>query len=554
MKSDTGFLGEERIENGSWRAMERAVARLFVHRGWPHVAVVGGAGDHGADVVMSSEKRDVLAQVKFKSSTEYKAGKKIVRDVKRAMEYYDITQGVCVTNTRLSDSAEDYRKRLEDQGYSIGVLEGIDLLNKYRELPKWPMHDLTPRDYQRIPINQLLQLYRDGSDKALLSLATGLGKTFVAGRVLARILDEEPDLRILVLADQKPLIRQFEESLWKHLPKDVSTHLWYGPEEPAYEGGVDIGTFQSLENIDRFPASKAREYDIVLVDEAHHAPAPSYQRVIDRTDPDFLLGLTATPWREDDKSMEEMFGPVRESLTIGVIEALRKGYLTDVDYRLYCDNIDWEHVPEHSGEDHTITDLNKNLFIEERDDEILDEFGKVWNESETGRSIVYCASIDHAKRMAAGYRSRGYGAKALHSGLKSREVQRRLRSFRNGDLEILTAVDMLNEGVDIPEVDIIVFLRVTHSRRIFLQQLGRGLRLAEGKNKVIVMDLVADVRRIAETIDIDRELESSNEKEVLTQTFNLQFVDQRAQSFFREYLEDKAEISTYDDTDQVTFP
>ncbi|AXG06560.1 restriction endonuclease subunit R [Haloplanus rubicundus] len=554
MTSPKGFLSESRLENGSWRAVERAIGRLFVHTGWPHVAVVGGPGDHGADVIASSEERDVVAQVKFKSSSEYRAGKKIVRDVKRAMEFYDISEGVCVTNTRLSDSALEYRDTLEQEGYNIGKLEGARLLKMYNQLPRWPEVDFEPRDYQETPIRKLLQLYHDGADRALLSLATGLGKTFVAGRVLGGILDGNPELRILILADQKPLIRQFEESLWNHLPKEVSTHLWYGNESPAYNTGIDIGTFQSLDNPERFPQSRAREYDIVVVDEAHHAPATSYRRVLDKTDPDFLVGLTATPWREDNRSMEELFGPVRESLTIGVVEALRKGYLTDVDYRLYCDNIDWEHIHKVSQKDYTITDLNKNLFIQERDDEIIDEFQKVWEKSDTGRAIVYCASIDHAKRMATAFRERDFGARALHSSLKDREVQRRLRSFRRGDLEILTAVDMLNEGVDVPEVDIIVFLRVTHSRRIFLQQLGRGLRLAEGKEKVTVMDLVADIRRIAEAIEIDTELEKGEEREVLTHSFNLQFLDQQAQSFFREYLQDKAEISTYDDTTKVEFP
>lgn len=554
MASPDGFLAESRLEKGSWRALERAVGRLFVHKDWDHVAIVAGPGDHGADVLASSDSRDLLAQVKYNTEADYRAGKKIVQDVKRAMEYYDISEGVCVTNTRLSESAEEFRQQLKQTGYTIGVLEGADLLATYQNLPRWPNVDLEPRDYQKTPINKLLQLYHDGADRALLSLATGLGKTFVAGRFLGHLLNGSPGLRILVLADQKPLIRQFEKSLWSHLPKEVSTHLWYGPESPTYNTGVDIGTFQSLDNQNRFPESKAQEYDIVVVDEAHHAPATSYRRVIDKTDPNFLLGLTATPWREDDRTMEELFGPVRESLTIDVIEALRKGYLTDVEYRLYSDNINWENIPDFSEQNYTITDLNKNLFVQERDDEVIDEFEDVWTESETGRAIVYCASIDHAKRIATGLRDRDFGVRALHSDLRDREVQRRLRSFRRGELEVLTAVDMLNEGVDIPEVDIIVFLRVTHSRRIFLQQLGRGLRLAEGKEKVTVMDLVADIRRIAEAIDIDSELERGDETEVLTRSFNLQFVDQQAQSFFREYLADKAEISTFDDTAKVEFP
>ena len=97
-------------------------------------------------------------------------------------------------------------------------------------------------------------------------------------------------------------------------------------------------------------------------------------------------------------------------------------------------------------------------------------------------------------------RERGYAARCLHSTLDSRESEDRLRKFRQGKIQILTAMNMLNEGVDVPEVDLIAFLRVTHSRIIFLQQLGRGLRLSEGKEKVIVVDFVADLKRIAATL------------------------------------------------------
>src|SRR5699024_470862 len=166
--------------------------------------------------------------------------------------------------------------------------------------------------------------------------------------------------------------------LWEHLPKDVSTHLWYSNETPSYDSGIDIGTFQTLKDAKKFPKKHARKYDIVIVDEAHHAPAPSYRSVLDRTDPNFLLGLTATPWREDERSMTELFGPVKDALTIDVVEALQNGYLTEVDYRLYCDNLDWEKIQQQSKKNYTITDLNKKLFLQERDDVVVNEFESVW--------------------------------------------------------------------------------------------------------------------------------------------------------------------------------
>lgn len=549
-----GFLSTKRIERGSWRMLERAVGRLFVHKGWPHVAIVGGPGDHGADVIASSDNRELVAQVKFKSSAHQPANKKIVNDVKRAMEYYGVNEGICVTNTRLSETAMERLGSLQNSGYNIGVLDGNELIEKYKTIPRWPENDLEPYDYQRKPIDKLLELYHGPTDRAILSLATGLGKTFVAGRFLREVIRENPDLRILILADQRPLIRQFEEELWEHIPKDVSTHHWFEKESPTFESGIDLGTFQSLKNIERLSREDASQYDIILVDEAHHAPAPSYKRVLDRTDPEFQLGLTATPWREDERSLQDLFGPVRDELTIDVVEALRNGYLTQVDYRLYCDNLNWEEIQRQSSNNYSIRDLNKNLFIEERDDEILDELDSVWETSDTGRAIIYCPSIDYTQRMAKRLREARYGARSLHSDLDNREIERRLREFRRGNVEILTAVDMLNEGVDIPEVDIIVFLRVTHSRRIFLQQLGRGLRLSEGKDKVVVMDLVADIRRIAETVDIDSSVRKGDDVEVIEDNFELTFNDENAQSFFQEYLADKAAIGNKDEKEKIRFP
>jgi len=307
MAESGGFLSNKRIERGSWRDLERSVGRLFTHRGWPHVALVGGPGDHGADVLASSDIREVVAQVKFKSDARRNAGKKIVDDVKRAMEFYNADQGLCVTNTALSDSALERKKELETAGYSIKVMNGSDLTSAYNNLPRWPQNDYEPYEYQEQPIERLMELYHDGYERALLSLATGLGKTFVAGRFLTSLINDRPQLRILVLADQKALVRQFDQALWDHIPKETSTHLWYGNESPEYDSGIDIGTFQTLSNRDRLSSNEARKYDLVVVDEAHHAPAQSYKRVLDRTEPRFLLGLTATPWRNDEHSLNNIF-------------------------------------------------------------------------------------------------------------------------------------------------------------------------------------------------------------------------------------------------------
>jgi superfamily II DNA or RNA helicase len=194
------------------------------------------------------------------------------------------------------------------------------------------------------------------------------------------------------------------------------------------------------------------------------------------------------------------------------------------------------------------------MFLPERDDKILDQIENAWDDKKIKRAIVYCASIDHAKRMEVLLRERGYVARCLHSSLDWRDSEERLRKFRQGKIQILTAMNMLNEGVDVPEVDLIIFLRVTHSRIIFLQQLGRGLRLSKNKEKVIVLDFVADIKRVAATLDMKSGVEGERDKEVISGNFNVQFSSKQAQSFFEEYLKDKAAIQDYSEDDMILFP
>jgi superfamily II DNA or RNA helicase len=551
---DAGFLSYKRIERGPWQALERAAARLFEHQGWPHVALVGGTGDKGADIIISDEKQDFVIQVKFKSSSSTPVNKDGIRELKQAMDAYSINRGILITNTRLATVAHDYMVGLKKTGYDISKVEGLGLLSEYEKLPSVPAKTVIPRDYQLQVIDSLWKTYLRGTHETMVALATGLGKTFVAGSFLKRVIKEKPHSKILILANQRPLLLQFDQALWKHLPKDISTHIWDGIEEPSYQDGVILATFQKLANI---PSIKdTGPYEIIIVDEAHHAGAYSYNQIISKLDYNFLVGLTATPWRSDRKELREIFGPPCSHCIIDIIQALRQGYLAKVDYRLFCDNLDWDLVNSKSSKSYTIRDLNTRLFLPERDEKIISEIKNIWDKVSPKRAIIYCSSKAHADRMEAHLRDYGFKARCLHSGLDFRETERRLREFRKGNIQIITSMNMLNEGVDVPEVDLIIFLRVTHSRIIFLQQLGRGLRLSEGKEKVIVLDFVADIKRIRATIDIDSGVSRTrdNEKEVLKGNFKINFSSQQAQTFFEEYLKDKAIIEDESDECIIRFP
>ena len=547
---NSGFLSYKRIEKGPWQALERAIARLFEHIGWSRAALIGGPGDHGGDIIVSDENEDFIIQVKFKKDSSSALGKNSISEIKEAMDFYSIDKGYIATNSRLSSSANEYLIELGKTGYNIKKIEGITLLNYYQKLPRFPKNEYTPYPYQVQIIDSLWHCYSSRTKKTLVILATGLGKTFIAGIFIRRVLHDKPTARILIIANQRALINQFDKALWKHLPKEISTHIWDSTEKPAYNEGITLVTFQTLINFLNRDVDLGA-FDIVIVDEAHHAPSVTYREVIEKLDYNFLFGMTATPWRTDEKDLFDIFGPPCNKCVIDIVQALKNGYLSKVEYRLFCDNLDWDLIHSKSKKKYSIKELNKKLFLPERDEEIIEEIKKVWKENSPKRAIIYCASIDHAKLMEDKLRENGFTARCLHSDLDLRESERRLREFRRGKIQILTSMNMLNEGIDIPEVDLIIFLRVTHSRIIFLQQLGRGLRLAEGKEKVLILDYVADIKRIAATVEIDNEVSKDRDKEILRDNFGITFSSQDAKNFFDEYLRDRAQIIEDDSDDKI---
>ena len=171
------------------------------------------------------------------------------------------------------------------------------------------------------------------------------------------------------------------------------------------------------------------------------------------------------------------------------------------------------------------------------------------------RVAVFSPSIEHSERFSAMLSAAGMPCTTL-SGVDKVERRRRLLAFASGNYVAACAVDVMNEGIDIPDVNILVFLRATHSRRIFVQQLGRGLRLAEGKDRVIVLDFVSDIRRMAEMVEMNNEgKEKGKEREIVyLKNGFVSFSDARAERFVNAWLEDVADLSGSDDEVKLTFP
>jgi superfamily II DNA or RNA helicase len=203
----------------------------------------------------------------------------------------------------------------------------------------------------------------------------------------------------------------------------------------------------------------------------------------------------------------------------------------------------------------SIRDLNKRLFLPQRDEAVISKIQNVVEDIHNPRIAIFSPSIEHSNRFANMLSAAGIPCAAL-SRVDKAERRRRLLAFAAGTYEAITAVDVMNEGIDIPDVNILVFLRATHSRRIFVQQLGRGLRLSDGKEKVIVLDFVSDIRRMADMIEMNnagKEKGAENEVLYLRDGF-VSFSDAKLERFVNVWLEDVADLGDSDEETKLTFP
>ena len=547
-----GFMSHERLAFGPWQALERALVRLIEHAGFEDAMLVGGTGDLGADVVGTMNQTSWLLQSKYRSTGA--VGSAALREAVQAMSAYGASICVAATNQTFNEDAHRHQEALRSSGIEAYLWNGDSLLRHFRKLPSKSAARRPLRPYQVDAIDSVERMRSEGAKAALVLMATGLGKSVVAGELIANELHRNPDAEILVLAHTIDLVTQLERSMWPMLHKEVSTHLWAGGESPSYPGGVTYATWQSILGA-ATQGNLSRRYSIVIVDEAHHAPAPAYRSLISFLEPNFLVGLTATPWRGDSRSLRNIFGDPAYSMDL--VAGMQGGFLAEVDYRMLIDDVDWNGIQLQSLAGNSIRELNQNLILPDRDEAMVSRVIGRMEDIESARVMCFCRSIEHAERLRKLFLANNVQAGVLHSGTPREQRFRTLASFRDGSLQLILSVDMLNEGIDVPDVNMVVFMRVTHSRRIFIQQLGRGLRVTPTKTKVLVLDFVADVRRIAAGLELNKEArERAKGVEVLRFGDGkiVSFSNDQAASFFDEYLQDVASIEDMDESARLSFP
>jgi superfamily II DNA or RNA helicase len=542
-----GFLSDKRLLRGPWQAFERDIARLLIASGFRDVRLVAGTGDHGGDVIgVKGGERWVF---QCKHTTLSSPPREAVSEAVEAARFYSAQRIAVATSRPPGESVKSEQTRYKRMGLTVQIAEPYILLELMSRAPEFPPFGRQLRPYQETVAEKFRGALLD-TGRAQIVMATGLGKTIVMAETVTELLNDGhiKNDRVLVLAHTKELVDQLHRAFWFQLPKWVPTHQLSDGEKPTYWDGITFATIHSVKP----RTGVLPEFGLVLVDEAHHIGAPIFRDSIEALAPDMLGGVTATPWRGDRFALDQILGP--PVVQMGIAEGLQQGFLSDVDYRLLGDNLDWNFVQSESRHRYSLAQLNRKLIIPTRDEEAVRMIRHVFDQERRKSGIVYSPTIEHAAHFAGMLRRHGFRAESISSLTPPRERDRLMSSFRAGDLDVVATVDLFNEGVDVPDVDLIIFMRATHSRRIFVQQLGRGLRLAPGKEKVVILDFVTDLRRVAEVLQLDAAVRGGDIERLGLGSRLVQFTDHTAGDFLREWLLDQASLFLREDEATLELP
>lgn len=359
-----------------------------------------------------------------------------------------------------------------------------------------------PRGAQIEALYALKKSRDEGATRALVQAATGIGKTYLA------VFDSLAYERILFVAHREEILLQAARSFGNVRPND-DYGFFYGKRKDLAKTCL----FASVETLGQTKYLNEHYYgndnfDYIIIDEFHHAVTQNYQNILNYFKPKFILGLTATPERMDRRSIYEICD-YNVPYEISLYEAINKGFLVPFHYYGIYDEVDYTDVTLVNGH-FSIDELNgKFLQNKKRCDTILKHYRKYHSQ----RALGFCTSREHAELMAAYFSDNHISAAAVYSDAASQYAQSRKEAIRNleaGKIRVIFAVDMFNEGVDIPSLDMVMFLRPTESPIIFLQQLGRGLRIYKNKRFLNVLDFIGNYEKAGRFIgyltDCDKEI------------------------------------------------
>ncbi|BEP27856.1 DEAD/DEAH box helicase family protein [Helicovermis profundi] len=337
----------------------------------------------------------------------------------------------------------------------------------------------SPKDIQIEALYELNRTRNEGNNKALVVAATGVGKTFLAA------FDSKNFKRVLFIAHRNEILKQAYNTFAKIRPNQSISY--YNAIEKNTNSNIIIASIQTLnKNLLDFSSDY---FDYIVIDEFHHSAANSYQKLLNYFNPKFLLGLTATPDRMDNKDIYA-YCDYNVAYEVDLFSAINKGWLSNFHYYgIYDETINYNNISFINGK-YIEKELEKSLINKERYNLIL----KHYKRHHSKQALGFCVNINHAENMAKFFNKMNIPSIAVHS--KSNNRDKALTDLKEGNIKIIFAVDIFNEGIDIRSLDTVLMLRPTESSIVFLQQLGRGLRLEKNKKFLTVLDFIGNYKKI----------------------------------------------------------
>ncbi|WP_028235726.1 DEAD/DEAH box helicase family protein [Pseudobutyrivibrio sp. MD2005] len=344
-----------------------------------------------------------------------------------------------------------------------------------------------PRGAQIEALCALENTRAEGATKALVQAATGVGKTYLAA------FDSKEYEHVLFVAHREEILKQAAVS-FRNI-RNSDDYGFFNGDEKCTHKSVIFASVATLGNEKYLNAEyfSADYFDYIVVDEFHHAVNDQYKRIVDYFKPKFMLGLTATPERMDGRSIYELCD-YNVPYEISLFEAINKGMLVPFHYYGIYDDTDYSKLHVVRGR-YDEKELNETYIGNVHRHDLI---YKYYRKYESNRALGFCCSRDYAEEMAKEFCIRGIPAVAVYSNATGEYSEARdvaITKLKAGEIKVIFAVDMFNEGVDITSLDMVMFLRPTESPVVFLQQLGRGLRKSKGKNYLNVLDFIGNYEK-----------------------------------------------------------
>ena len=396
---------------------------------------------------------------------------------------------------------EDFIDEYEKYKKSINVQNTFD----YRKTKIKQKNEFVPNSMQKRVLQKLRETRINENKKGLVISATGTGKTYLAAMDIKQFFEiysntenkllEKPkisNIKFLFIAHREELLENAMNVFSRILTIDKNEfgRIYGGLKE--IDKSIIFASIQSLRNC--YNEFKPNFFDYVIVDEFHHSMSDSYLKTLSYFNPKFLLGLTATPKRMDGKDILSLcdYNVVDE---IGIKEALEEDLIVPFHYFGVNDYaVNYDNIPYKNGK-YNEKVLLENLLLNTRTDYIVEKINKFGFDGDKLSAVAFCQNIEHAFFMKEEFINKGYKSAVITANTSSNERSEILDKFKNKKIEILCVVDILNEGIDIPTINLLLFLRPTMSSTIFIQQIGRGLRKAKNKDFVTIIDFIGNHKK-----------------------------------------------------------